>query len=645
MKLTTHCQKGKEGMILLQYYYCNSALIIYICVLYLFYIKKRIIDNQSRFFEIMLWIGLSSCFFDILSEEVIRNIDEYPIWLIYLIMHIYYILQNSIPFISSLYGLELLDKTMNLKLREKIIIYTPAVIVVIMLLSNYWTRLVFYIDGNGNYIRGIGFLYLFIQAGYYLIINIIYSFYYKKVIKRKIRFMVAGMSMAIISIIILDYILDQVMIQSFSISICMLLLFIVIQNSEEELEDSTGLFTRHALIRQLQMDFFNQYPFTIILIKLQDKAIINFTIGTNYWLSLLNEVSIYLKSLNRLQAVYNIDDGLFAIKLRYDLPTWEKDQLLRSITSKFLLSKWSVLNLDLAISIRMLEISYPKDIEDINDLFYYIEYFNENVINSKSMLLNIEDLSIDLKNQQTEKKKELMNILDSFQYELCFMPVYSVSENKIIAREPLLKLSTIPPTYVSPCELDHETEDYKKLKKIHIKIFEDICIYVKNHLTSADKQEYVSINMAAVHLMQEELIQEYGSIIRANQLDYRFFGIEMSEVINFYDQPIVYRNIKELCKYGLPIVLDQFGTGHSSFEYFKHIPFKYVKLDKSFIKKCFDNEKGIVVLKSIIAMMSSLQITIIADGVETKEIADTLISLGIDYLQGTYSLLDETLKS
>lgn len=623
---------------LLQYYFCNCALIIYICTIYLFYVKKRIVDKQSRLFEGMLWTGLSSCILDIISEVAINNTDQYPIWLIYLIMYLYYILQNSIPFLSSLYGLELLDKLKSLNTREKLILYTPVTILVLILLTNHWTGLVYYIDESNKYIHGIGFYYLFIQSGYYLIINILYTFYYRQVISKKTRFMVISISLSIVLIMILDLNLDQLMIQSFSISVSLLLLYIVIQNAEEELEDSTGLLTRHALIKQLQMDFINRYPFTIVLIKLEDKAVINYTIGTNYWFSLVNEVSGYLKSLDRLKGVYHIEDGLFAIKLEYELPIEEKDQLMQSITSKFVLSKWSVLNMDLEILIRMLEISYPKDIEEINDLFYYIEYFHENMISSENMLLKTADLGVDLKKQQTEMKKKLMSILDSFQYELCFMPIFSVSENRIIAREPLLKLSTTPPSYVSPSDLDHETEDYRKLRKIHSNIFEDICIYIKNNLVHRENHEFISINLAVTQLMQEGLLHQYSSIVREHQIDYHIFGIEISEVMDYYNQESIYNNIKEIDSYGIPFVLDQFGTGHSSLTKFKHIPFKYVKLDQSLIKKSYNNEKGISILKSIVAMMNSLHISVIADGVDTKEIADSLISLGVDKLQGTYYL-------
>ncbi len=623
---------------MLQYYFCNSGLILYVCTIYLFYVKKRINDKQNRLFEIMLWIGFSSCFFDILSEEAIRNIDTYPIWLFYLVLYIYFILVNSIPFLSSLYALELIEKRTNLTSNEKLRLYVPVILAMLFICSNYFTNLIFYIDKNGAYSHGIGFIYLVIQAAYYFTLNIVHFFQFKKVIARTIRLMIVSMSAAVLLIILLDIFLFQAFVQSLTVSVCLLLLFIVIQNREEELEDATGLLTNQAFITHVQMDLINQSPFTIILIKLEDKAIINFKWGTNYWFSLIKEVSLYLKSLDGLHDIYSIEDGLFAIRLRGDLPPHKKEQLLRRITSKFALSKWSVLNMDLSISVRMLEISYPTDIEDVYDLFYYAKYFYENVLNARRMLLQTADLSIDVKKMYTEKKKQLMNILESHQYELCFMPIFSVSENKVIGRESLLKLATVPPTYVSPCDLIHETEDYRKLREIHLGIFEDICVYLKNQWSHWQDHELIHINLDVTHLMQENILERYRSILETYHMDYHIFALEISDFMDYNNQPIIYRNLEELIRNGMTLVLEQFGTGHSSFEHFKYIPFKYVKLDKDFIWQSFDNEKGISILKGIIAMMNSLQISIIADGVDTKEINDVLIALGINYLQGAYYL-------
>ncbi len=624
-------------MYLLNYYYCNSALIIYICTIYLFYVKKHIKDKQSRFFELLLWVSMTSCIFDILSEAAIRHIGSIPTWSVYMSVLIYYLLQSSIPFLSSLYILTLIDRLRQLETREKIILFTPILVSGTLLLINYWTKMFFYVDSNMNYRHGVGFALLFVQTGYYLLLNIIYIFYYRKYIARRVRYLLTSFSFVVIFFIALELYLN-ILIQNFGIAVCQLLLFIVIQNSEESLVDSAGLFTKDALIRRMQLDLKNKSPFTLILIKLEDKAIINYTFGLNYWFAILTEVSSYLSSLGRAYPAINLQDGLFAVMLRNDLSSEEKNRLLNHISVKFEYSKWDILNTKLSLSVQMLELSYPKDIGEINEIIYYIEYYSKNMISSRSVLLTVDELNINLKKYHTELQKKLWDIVESCKYELCFMPLYSVSENRIISREPLLKLPMDPPIYVSPGELDNVTEDYRRLKKIHENIFEDICIYVEELQSSGDDIVYMNVNLTAVQMMQDDLIKHYSALLNKYKIDYHRLGIEMSEATVSYVQPTILQNILSMKSHGVTFILDQFGTGYNSLDYFKYVPFEFVKLDQSIVKACLDNEKGLTVLKSTIAMMKQLQIMIIADGVDSKELADLLISLGVDNLEGPYYL-------
>ncbi len=623
---------------MLQYYYYNSAIIVYICTIYLFYVKEHIKDNQSRFFEIMLWAGLAASVFDIFSGEAIRNIEKLPIWSFYLILSIYFLVQNSIPLLFSLYGLTLVGRQKKLTAREKILIYTPALITAILILSNHWTKLVFYIDDNGNYTNGIGFVFLLIQTAYYLILNILYSSNYKKYIAARIRYMLIIGSAAIMIIILLDTMLFNIMIHNLCVSICMFLLFVIIQNSEEDIVNSSGLLTNYALLRQSQLDLINNCPFTILLIKLEDKAIINYTFGLNSWIALLNKVSDYLKSLGKLQKAYNLEDGLYAIMFRHDYPLEEKERLIKSIESEFKSSQWDVSDTKLSISVQMLELSYPGDIREINDISYYINYYNLNMVNVNRSLLTVADLNLQLKEQRKVQVNRLWDIIESSQYELCFMPIYCVSENRIIAREPRIKLAMDPPVYVSPRDLDYLTEDYRQLNRLHKKIFDDICIYLKDNPTEGDNMEYVNVSLPVTQMMQEDFAEQYSSILRKHMVDFNRIRIEMSTVMDFYSQPVIEENILKLSNYGVTFILDQYGTGYSSPGYFKDIHFEYVKLDKSVVRTCLENEKGLAILNGIIAMMNRLKVTIIADGVDSKEMADLLISIGIDNLEGTYYL-------
>lgn len=626
------------GMLLFRYHYLNSALIIYICTIYLFYVKKHIKDKQNKRFAIFLWTAFATCVFDIISEEAIRYSDKFPIWSFYLIMYIYFILQNSLPLLAVLYELELFDRIKNLKIKGKIILYTPALIAAALIISNYWTNLVFYLDDSKRYNHGIGFYFLFIQAGYYLTLIAVYGFRYKKYIAKKIRYLCIVLSIIIMPIIILDLYLDSIRIQNLCVAVTLLLLFVVIQNKEDELQDSYGLHTNHALIKRTKLNIINGYRFKIILIKLKDKAIIKSILGTNYWYNICNQVALYFKSLTRIQTPYNLRDGLFAIMLRHDVATEEEERIINKIDLKFVSSKWNVLNTEFSLSIQMLELSYPNEIEEVQDLQYYINYYRANIISSNKVILNAADLNINLKQQLTKQKKILWDIIYSGEYDLRFMPVYSVSDNRIISREPLLKLPTDPPVYVSPSELDNETEDYRQLNKIHTEIFEDICAYIKNNPTNADNGEYMNVKVPLTQIMQRDFIEQYLSIITEYMIDYNRIGFELSEALVSYTQPILTQNIRRLYDKGVTFILDEFGTGYSSLEHLKDIPFKYVKLDKSIVKACLDSGKGLMVLNSIIIMMNQLKIEIIADGVDSKELANILINLGIKNLQGPYYL-------
>ena len=96
------------------------------------------------------------------------------------------------------------------------------------------------------------------------------------------------------------------------------------------------------------------------------------------------------------------------------------------------------------------------------------------------------------------------------------------------------------------------------------------------------------------------------------------------------------RMLKELKDLGLFISLDDFGTGYSSFEYLKRFPLNTLKIDRSFIQDIDENVDDRAIAKAIIAMGQTLNLKVIAEGVETESQLEILRSSGCDYIQGWY---------
>jgi EAL domain-containing protein (putative c-di-GMP-specific phosphodiesterase class I) len=94
--------------------------------------------------------------------------------------------------------------------------------------------------------------------------------------------------------------------------------------------------------------------------------------------------------------------------------------------------------------------------------------------------------------------------------------------------------------------------------------------------------------------------------------------------------------LQSLREIGNKISIDDFGTGYSSLAYLHKMPLDILKVDRSFVNGMFESEKHLAIVRTIIGLASSLQLQVIAEGVETVEQLQKLQSLGCDMIQGYY---------
>lgn len=96
------------------------------------------------------------------------------------------------------------------------------------------------------------------------------------------------------------------------------------------------------------------------------------------------------------------------------------------------------------------------------------------------------------------------------------------------------------------------------------------------------------------------------------------------------------QTLKKFREHNIPIALDDFGTGYSSMSYLSKFDIDFLKIDRSFVSNLTPNSKELALCQAIITMAKSLGMTIIAEGIETKQQQDLLTTMGCDYGQGFY---------
>src|SRR5581483_10246406 len=112
--------------------------------------------------------------------------------------------------------------------------------------------------------------------------------------------------------------------------------------------------------------------------------------------------------------------------------------------------------------------------------------------------------------------------------------------------------------------------------------------------------------------------------------------IEITESLAMGNFELTSSNLKQLRKMGVRITIDDFGTGYSSLSYLKRFPVNNLKIDRSFVRHCITNEHDASITRTIVSMAHSLNLKVIAEGVETDQQLSFLASLGCNAAQGYF---------
>ncbi len=144
----------------------------------------------------------------------------------------------------------------------------------------------------------------------------------------------------------------------------------------------------------------------------------------------------------------------------------------------------------------------------------------------------------------------------------------------------------------------------------------------------------MAINLAAPQLEDPDLGFKIAEALHSSGISADRLELEVTESLLISRYEKVQDRLKELSDMGIGVALDDFGTGYSSLQYLTRYPFSKLKIDKSFVWKMGEGEKEYEVVKAIISLGRSLNIKVLAEGVENEEHVRSLRDLGCEAVQG-----------
>jgi EAL domain-containing protein (putative c-di-GMP-specific phosphodiesterase class I) len=146
----------------------------------------------------------------------------------------------------------------------------------------------------------------------------------------------------------------------------------------------------------------------------------------------------------------------------------------------------------------------------------------------------------------------------------------------------------------------------------------------------------VAVNLSMLNLHDPELTESVAELLVACGVPPAFLKVEVTESAIMSDPERALETLRCLRGMGVAVAIDDFGTGHSSLNYLKHLPVEDIKLDRSFVREMRVDESDFAIVRSTVQLAHSLDLRVIAEGVEDEETWDLLAALGCDAAQGYY---------
>ncbi|MGJ0314482.1 putative bifunctional diguanylate cyclase/phosphodiesterase [Aliarcobacter cryaerophilus] len=230
--------------------------------------------------------------------------------------------------------------------------------------------------------------------------------------------------------------------------------------------------------------------------------------------------------------------------------------------------------------------------------------------------------------------KQMRIALKNGDYQLFYQPKVCLKDSKIIGVEALIRWIDKEKGFIPPSDFIPLAEENDFIIELGDWIVEEA---LNQYLDWKNKgiDIVMSINISAKQFLQNRFAENLIEKINSKKIESNRIILELTEYILIDQNNSVYSTLRKLNEFGVSISLDDFGTGYSSLSYLKKYPIDYLKIDKSFIDDSC-NSQGKVFIETIVKMGQTLNMKIVAEGVETQEQVEYLKSISCNLYQGYY---------
>jgi len=239
--------------------------------------------------------------------------------------------------------------------------------------------------------------------------------------------------------------------------------------------------------------------------------------------------------------------------------------------------------------------------------------------------------------ERMDLELDLRNAVTRGEFTLHYQPVVDLPSGRITEVEALVRWRHPQRGLLFPADFVGLSEETGLIVPLGRWVLHEACRQTRQwQLASPGTPLAISVNISARQLQQPGLVEEIAAVLRDTRLDPSTLRLEITETVVMHDAPATLAKLEALKAIGVQLAIDDFGTGYSSLGYLKRFPVDTLKIDRSFVKGIGGNVEDSAIVRAVITVAKSLNLSVTAEGIETAEQLEHLRALGCDHGQGYY---------
>lgn len=240
---------------------------------------------------------------------------------------------------------------------------------------------------------------------------------------------------------------------------------------------------------------------------------------------------------------------------------------------------------------------------------------------------------------------KLQKALDNKEFELYYQPQIELSSGRIVSLEALVRWNHPTEGFIPPSDFIPVAEETGQIYGLEQRIFRNALIQKQKWEQEGYRDITLSLNLSSKTLISNMNFRFIESILSEFDVDYTKFVVEITETAAISNVELAIERLNRLKSRGLKIALDDFGTGYSSITYLKQLPIDIIKLDKSYVKSVTDGKRDGSIIKFILSLARDLNLTVVAEGIETSKQLDYLKNINCSLGQGYFISIPQPAKA